>query len=91
MWDPLAGGLPQPPYEWRPSNLDNPFVRRALLDPSMHSFRGWSVMPLGVVDTKGCTASVTLGDARYAFFMRRGPLSRHIDFAIPDCVEPAKR
>ncbi len=88
-WDPLAGGLSAPPYEWRPSGLSDPLVRRALLSPDMKSFRGWSVMPLGMVETTGCTATVTLGDARYAFLMRNGPLSRKVRFPVEGCTEPA--
>jgi len=89
-WDPLAGGLSPPPFEWVPSGLGDPLVRRALLQPSMKSFRGWSVMPIGVVERQGCTATVTLADARYAT-RRRGPLSRTVDLALPDCTEPAAR
>ena len=50
-----------------PTQLEDPLVRRAMTtDPSIISFLRWSVMTTAKVETRGCRATVTFGDARFS-------------------------
>jgi inner membrane protein len=49
-----------------PTNMDDPVVRRAIRDdPRLQKFLKWSVLPQADVIRDGCSARVTIGDARY--------------------------
>jgi inner membrane protein len=63
-YDPLRGGLISVGPHGR-DNLDDPAVIAAARDPKLKSFVGWSTMMTAEVEHKGCTATVTFGDARY--------------------------
>ena len=64
FFDPLGGfgevGICEP------SNMDDPLVRRAIADsPRLQKFLKWSILPQASVERAGCTATLSIGDARY--------------------------
>ena len=85
-WDPLAGGLSPPPYQWRADGLDDPLVHAAIVgDRRLRAFLRWSVMPVAEVERRGCSARVALGDARYGGIAKRAPLQRVTEVPIAGC------
>jgi inner membrane protein len=75
-YDPLAGGFGEV-TACRPNRMDDPLVREAVrLDPELRGFLRWSVLPLAEVERSRCSATVSIGDARYQDFGTRSRL-RH--------------
>ena len=67
-FDPLGGFGAVTGCE--PRHMDDPLVRQVIArDASLQKFLKWSIMPQAKVERSGCTAKVTIGDARYG---RRG-------------------
>jgi inner membrane protein len=64
-FDPFRGGF-GPVGDCKPSNMSDPLVRMAIArDPRLQKFLKWSILPQADVIKDGCTARVTIGDARY--------------------------
>jgi inner membrane protein len=63
-YEPFAGMAPVSACE--PTNMDNPVVRDAIRgSPTLQKFLKWSILPQAAVERSGCSAKVTIGDARY--------------------------
>ena len=63
-YSPIAGMAPVGTCE--PTNMDDPLVQEAIRrDPSLQHFLKWSILPQAAIQPSGCTATVTIGDARY--------------------------
>lgn len=64
-FDPLRGGFGRV-SACEPANLDNPLVRKAILnDVSLRNFLRWSILPQAEIERRRCFTKVTIGDARY--------------------------
>jgi inner membrane protein len=75
-YDPLGGGF-QAVTNCRPNQLGDPLVREALRrDPRLRAFLRWSVLPLAEIKRSRCSATVSIGDARYQDFGSRSRLMR---------------
>lgn len=60
----FSGGLG--PTRWVADNMADPAVRSAIRhDPRLRKFLAWSILPVAEVKRNGCTARVTIADARY--------------------------
>jgi inner membrane protein len=63
-YDPFAGLGPVTSCE--PTGMDDPLVRRTLAArPDLRKFLKWSILPQAHIRRSGCTASISIGDARY--------------------------
>lgn len=61
----FLGGL-RPSQAWVADNMADPVVRAAIRqDSGLRKFLGWSILPVAEVERQGCTARVTIADARY--------------------------
>lgn len=75
-FDPVSGM--SRPGACEPSNMNDPLVRAAIRDtPALQKFLRWSVMPQATLTRRGCTAQVSIGDARYSGF-GSSRLARHV-------------
>lgn len=75
-YDPLGGGF-QAVTSCRPNLLGDPLVREAIRrDPALRGFLRWSVLPLAEIKRSRCSATVSIGDARYQDFGSRSRLMR---------------
>jgi inner membrane protein len=75
-FDPFDGPL-GPTGAPLDDRMDDPVVRRAIAaDGRLRKFLYWSTMPVAEVRRDGCTAHVTIGDARYGERAARARLSR---------------
>jgi inner membrane protein len=86
-FDPLGGGLGAV-TRCMPANLDDPLVRTAVgSDPRLRKFLKWSILPVAEVERERCSASVTVGDARYREPAARSRLSRQavVPTGAPGC------
>jgi inner membrane protein len=65
-------------------NMADPMVRTAIRhDPRLRKFLGWSILPVAAVARHGCTATVTITDARYGLPGDKGlHLARDADVAL---------
>ena len=67
----------------QPDNMGDPLVRRAIeLDPGLHRFLDWAVLPIADVERGRCQATVNIGDARYTFGSRRSRLGRQVTVPV---------
>jgi inner membrane protein len=67
----------------KPTNMNNSVVREAIRrDPRLQKFLKWSILPQADVVLDGCSARVTIGDARYGEG-RRSRLAR--ETVVPLC------
>ena len=72
-----------PVSECKPTNMNNSVVRDAIRrDPRLQKFLKWSILPQADVVLDGCSARVTIGDARYGEG-RRSRLAR--ETVVPLC------
>ena len=64
-YEVLAGGFGAV-SQCQPTNMDDPLIREAIQrDPRLQKFLKWSILPQADAIRDGCTARVTIGDARY--------------------------
>jgi len=81
-FDPLGGGFAGV-GRCEPNNMADPIVREAIRrDPRLQKFLKWSILPQGEAVRDGCSARVTIGDARYGQY-RRARLAR--ETVVPIC------
>jgi hypothetical protein len=65
-------------------------VREALRrNPDLRAFLRWSVLPLATVQRSRCSATVSIGDARYGRIGIRARLKR--EAVVPLHCQPAQR
>ena len=85
-WRPFAPlGPEEPPVT---DNMDDPVVRLALADDwPLRKFLYWSIMPVALVERSGCTAKVTIADARYGL-PREGRARLYRDATVDLCKPP---
>jgi len=76
------GGLAAPgPCE--PTNMNDPLVQRLIAEnSSLQRFLRWSILPQAEIQRSGCSAKVTISDARYGD-RRNSRLGR--DFTVRTC------
>ena len=64
-YDPLSGGFGGV-SSCTPTHMTDPFIREAIQrDQGLRKFLKWSILPEADVVRSRCSASVTIGDARY--------------------------
>ncbi|QIL02765.1 metal-dependent hydrolase [Sphingomonas sinipercae] len=75
-YDPFKGFAG--PSACEPTNMEDPLVRHALKrTPALQKFLRWSILPQADIERSGCTANVSIGDARYGQ-RRSSRLSREV-------------
>jgi inner membrane protein len=80
-YDPFAGFGKVSRCE--PTHMDDPLVRRVISgSPRLKKFLKWSILPQAHIERSGCTATLSIGDARYGP-PGRSRLSREI--AVRTC------
>ena len=78
-------GAEEPPVT---DNMDDPVVRLALADDwPLRKFLYWSIMPVALVERSGCTAKVTIADARYGL-PGKGRARLYRDATVDLCKPP---
>jgi inner membrane protein len=82
-YDPLARG-PRPASPHVSANITDPLVRRAIASSAdLRDFLAWSQMPFARLERQGCSAVVTVGDARFAGPRMVGSFTRRVE--VPAC------
>jgi inner membrane protein len=84
---PFGGGLMRV-TACKSSGMQQPLVLEAMRgNPELRAFLRWSVLPLADVQRSRCSATVSIGDARYGRFGVRARLKREavVPTGAPGC------